>query len=56
LGILNPKEEGTSGEDVAKLFNEGNIKQISDYVSRDTKATSQLYQVWKEYIAGKIII
>lgn len=56
LGILNPKEEGTSGEDIAKLFNEGNIKQISNYVSRDAKATSQLYQVWKEYVSGKIIV
>jgi predicted PolB exonuclease-like 3'-5' exonuclease len=56
FGITNPKEKGVSGLHVSQLFEEGKIDDIANYVSRDVVSTSQLYLIWKKYLAGKIII
>ena len=56
LGITNPKEEGVSGADVAQLYRSHKHQQIVDYVARDVEATTQLYSVWKQYLAGKIVV
>ncbi|NMB56395.1 hypothetical protein GYA19_00475 [Candidatus Beckwithbacteria bacterium] len=56
FGLENPKEVGISGMYVAKLYQKGKVQEIADYVARDAEATSQLYLLWKKYMAGKIII
>ncbi len=54
--ISNPKEDGVSGMEVAKLYRQGKLEEILKYVSRDAKSTSELYMLWKTYLAGKIIV
>ncbi len=56
FGITNPKEKGVSGLHVSHLFTEGKIADIANYVVRDVESTSKLYQVWKTYMAGKIVL
>lgn len=56
LGLTNPKEEGVSGDQVSQLYQAQEFQKIADYVVRDVEATYQLYQTWKKYLAGKIII
>lgn len=56
LGIDNPKEEGVSGKEVWKLYREGKMDEIAKYVSRDVKSTSDLYEVWRKYVAGKVVV
>lgn len=56
LGITNPKEKGVSGLHVSQLFRDGKIQEICDYVARDVVSTSELYKIWKQYVAGKIIV
>jgi len=54
--ISNPKEKGVSGLHVSKLFEKGEIIEIANYVCRDVDSTGQLYDKWKTYMAGKIIL
>jgi DNA polymerase elongation subunit (family B) len=56
LGISNPKEDGVSGMEVAKLYRQGKLKEILKYVGRDVISTAELYSIWKQYLAGKVII
>jgi DNA polymerase elongation subunit (family B) len=56
LGIFNPKADGVNGSEVYNLFKQGRCQEIVDYVSRDVKATAELYEVWKTYLAGKPIL
>ena len=56
FGIDNPKKKGVSGMEVAKLYRKGKLKDILEYVGRDVVATSELYQVWKSYLAGKVVV
>lgn len=56
FGIDNPKQKGVSGIEVAKLYRKGKLEKILKYVERDVVATSELYQVWKTYLAGKVIV
>jgi DNA polymerase elongation subunit (family B) len=55
FGISNPKEKGVSGMQVSKLYHQGKIHDIVDYVSRDVLSTTELYYLWKKYLSGKII-
>ncbi len=50
FGISSPKEEGVKGEDVTKMFNEGEIFEIARYNLRDLIATTELYKYWDTYI------
>jgi len=52
----NPKDKGVSGLHVSGLFSQGKIREIGDYVSRDVISTAQLYDTWKKYMAGKIVL
>lgn len=54
FGIENPKEKGVHGDDVTKLYNEGEFNKIADYVARDATATTELYLIWKNYMSGQI--
>jgi DNA polymerase elongation subunit (family B) len=56
LGITNPKAEGVSGDQVSVLYREGKHQDIVDYVGRDVIATAELFHVWAEYLAGKIMV
>ncbi|MDD2482937.1 MAG: ribonuclease H-like domain-containing protein [Candidatus Shapirobacteria bacterium] len=54
FGIENPKEKGVHGDDVTRLYNEGEFNKIADYVARDAVATTELYLIWKNYMSGQI--
>ncbi len=50
-GILSPKSEGISGDDVALLFKEKKFHDIARYNARDVTATTALYEKWLMYLA-----
>lgn len=50
LGITSPKEDGISGGDVAKLWNEKKDLEIARYNAKDVVATKELFHKWREYI------
>ncbi len=52
FGIESPKSHGVTGMDVNTLMNEGRYREIAEYCLRDVQATMQLYQMWKERLAG----
>lgn len=56
FGISNPKQKGVSGMEVAKLYRKGELISILEYVARDVVSTSELYKIWKTYLAGKVIM
>jgi 3'-5' exonuclease len=52
FGIESPKSHGVSGMDVAALLASGCYREIAEYCLRDVQATVQLYQIWKDRLAG----
>jgi hypothetical protein len=52
LGIHSPKEQGISGADVQRYFQDGRFAEIARYCARDLQATRELYQVWERYIGS----
>jgi hypothetical protein len=54
FGIKSPKINGITGDDVGRLFENGEYKKIAEYNSGDLLATVELYKVWKEYIQPNI--
>jgi len=52
FGIESPKSHGVSGMDVGRLLAEGRGRDVAEYCLRDVEATLQLYNVWKERLAG----
>jgi 3'-5' exonuclease len=52
FGIESPKSHGVTGLDVNDLLAAGKYLEIAEYCLRDVKATVQLYQIWKERLAG----
>lgn len=50
FGITSPKSEGVDGSMVGQMFNEGKIKEISEYCLRDITATWELFLVWQKYL------
>jgi len=52
FGIESPKSHGISGLDINHLLAEGKFREIAEYCLRDVRATVQLYQIWKERLAG----
>jgi uncharacterized protein YprB with RNaseH-like and TPR domain len=51
FGIRSPKSEGISGEDVGRLFREGNYHTIAEYCLGDVRATAELFQRWQSFLA-----
>jgi len=51
LGIQSPKEQGVSGADVKRLYEEGRHLDIARYCARDLLATKELYELWRDYIS-----
>jgi len=52
FGIESPKSHGVTGLDMNTLLAAGKQREIAEYCLRDVRATVQLYQVWKERLAG----
>jgi 3'-5' exonuclease len=52
FGIESPKSHGVTGLDVNDLLAAKKFREIAEYCLRDVKATVQLYQIWKERLAG----
>jgi DNA polymerase elongation subunit (family B) len=52
FGIESPKSHGVTGRDINTMLAEGRSREIAEYCLRDVKATVQLYQIWKERLAG----
>ncbi len=51
FGITSPKEEGVTGDQVPRLFSEGEHRIIAEYCVRDVFSTWNLYRHWKRYLA-----
>jgi 3'-5' exonuclease len=49
FGIKSPKEDGYSGNIVAKLVNEKRFQELADYCIGDVIAENQLFCFWNEY-------
>lgn len=52
FGIESPKSAGVTGMDVKDLMEAGKFREIAEYCLRDVRATVELYQIWKERLAG----
>ena len=52
FGIESPKSHGVTGLDVKDLLAAGKFRDIAEYCLRDVIATVQLYQIWKNRLAG----
>jgi DNA polymerase elongation subunit (family B) len=52
FGIASPKAHGVTGLDVNRLLDERRFRDIAEYCLRDVQATLQLYQIWRERLAG----
>ena len=50
FGIKSPKDGGITGDDVGRLFEEGNYKEIALYNAEDLRATRELYNYWNKYL------
>ncbi len=51
FGIESPKASGVAGDDVAGLFAAGEYLKIAKYNAGDIRATSELYDKWKQYLS-----
>ncbi len=51
FGIKSPKEDGVTGDDVARLFKEKKYLDIAKYNARDLFATQELYEKWAKYLS-----
>jgi len=52
FGLESPKSQGVTGRDIGSLLAEGRYRDLAEYCLRDVKATVELYQIWKERLAG----
>jgi DNA polymerase elongation subunit (family B) len=52
FGIDSPKSHGVTGSGVNTLLAQGRYREVAEYCLRDVQATLQLYQLWKERLAG----
>ncbi|MDO8495085.1 MAG: ribonuclease H-like domain-containing protein [bacterium] len=50
FGITSPKAGGVTGDDVGRLFKEGEFLKIAQYNVGDLRATRDLYRTWEEYL------
>ena len=52
FGIESPKSHGVTGLDMNAMMATGRHREIAEYCLRDVQATVQLYQVWRDRLAG----
>lgn len=50
FGIKSPKEDGVSGDDVAKMFKDKKYAEIAKYNAGDLRATKELHEKWISYL------
>ncbi len=50
FGIKSPKDNGISGREVGRLFQEKKYLDIARYNIGDLLATKELYQYWQQYL------
>ena len=53
FGIKSPKTDGTTGDDVARLFKEKKCRDIARYCVGDLTATKKLYDYWEKYMSNR---
>jgi DNA polymerase elongation subunit (family B) len=51
FGIKSPKEEGITGDNIGEFFKNKKYLEIAKYNLGDLRATKELYEKWKTYIA-----
>jgi DNA polymerase elongation subunit (family B) len=51
FGIVSPKEEGVTGQEVPQMYHDERYLEIAEYCMRDVVATGELFQIWKDYIS-----
>jgi DNA polymerase elongation subunit (family B) len=51
FGITSPKSMGVSGLELGPMFHAGRYKEIAEYCMGDVRATAELFQRWRTYIA-----
>lgn len=51
FGIESPKSDGVDGHEVAGLFRDGRFLDIARYNMEDVRATAELYEKWRDFIA-----
>jgi predicted PolB exonuclease-like 3'-5' exonuclease len=51
FGIRSPKEDGITGLDMGRMFNEKRYREIAEYCLGDVKATAELFKRWADYLA-----
>lgn len=56
MGLSNPKEAGVDGGDVTRLFAENKQSDVAQYVARDVSSTLELYELWRTYMSGRLIV
>lgn len=56
LGLTNPKEEGVDGSQVTEFFAAGRQGEVAQYVARDVGSTLELYDLWRTYLAGRVLV
>ena len=52
FGIDSPKSHGITGMDINQLLAQRRYREIAEYCLRDVQATLQLYNLWRERLAG----
>ena len=52
FGIESPKSHGVTGIDMNDLMAQGRHQEIAEYCLRDVRATVELYNIWKDRLAG----
>ncbi len=52
FGIESPKAHGIDGTCMADMVEAGRHKEIAEYCLRDVVATTKLYHIWRERLAG----
>jgi DNA polymerase elongation subunit (family B) len=50
FGIASPKSQGVTGDDVGRLYSQGNYLDIAKYNVLDLRATRELYLNWEKYL------
>jgi DNA polymerase elongation subunit (family B) len=51
FGITSPKSMGVTGLELGPMFHAGRYKEIAEYCMGDVRATAELFQRWRTYIA-----
>jgi DNA polymerase elongation subunit (family B) len=51
FGIESSKDDGMTGADVGDAYRAGKLPDIIRYNISDVRATAQLYEKWREYVA-----